>query len=129
MVCFGQSLSPVRATSVGSEVDQGMSYASKAQLRTRRWRKLRGMVLRGEPLCRLCSLSGRVVAATEVDHIMPRERGGPMWEVGNLQPLCRSCHREKTDRELGRMVIRALPGGHVAVERPRRMRGEPWRAG
>lgn len=54
------------------------------------WRRLRLLILAGEPLCRQC---GR--AATDVDHIVPRRDGGPD-SAGNLQALCHRCHSSKT---------------------------------
>ncbi len=32
---------------------------------------------------------------------MPTGRGGAMFEASNLQPLCRSCHIEKSAIEAG----------------------------
>ena len=63
-----------------------------------RWRRLRAQVLREEPLCRACLGVGRVAPATEVDHIVPRSKGGPD-DRANLQSLCKSHHSEKTKRE------------------------------
>lgn len=63
-----------------------------------RWRKIRDAVLRREPLCRSCRLLGLDVEATDVDHIVPRARGGTD-EASNLQPLCHSCHSKKTATE------------------------------
>lgn len=63
-----------------------------------RWRKIRRMVLREEPLCVECEKAGRVTAANEVDHIIPLRQGGT-HERSNLQPLCKSCHSKKTNRE------------------------------
>lgn len=57
----------------------------------RRWRKLRLLVLREEPLCRLCREIGRVRLAQVVDHIKPKSDGGTD-ERENLQPLCAHCH-------------------------------------
>lgn len=59
------------------------------------WRKLRAHVMQGEPLCRICKADGRITAATEVDHITPKSRGGTD-DPTNLQPLCHACHRAKT---------------------------------
>lgn len=63
-----------------------------------RWRKLRMIVLGGEPLCRICAAGGRVVEATVVDHILPLAQGGTD-AMSNLQPLCTTCHNRKTMRE------------------------------
>jgi 5-methylcytosine-specific restriction protein A len=65
------------------------------------WRKLRALVLREEPLCRECAKIGCVVAATDVDHVIPRARGGTD-ERNNLQPLCASHHSQKTASQDGR---------------------------
>ena len=35
----------------------------------------------------------------EVDHVVPLERGGEPWQLGNLQALCRTCHIAKTRGE------------------------------
>jgi 5-methylcytosine-specific restriction protein A len=59
------------------------------------------MQLAREPLCRICRRGGQAMAATEVDHIVPRSRGGSdTWR--NLQSLCKPCHSRKTAREEGR---------------------------
>jgi 5-methylcytosine-specific restriction protein A len=62
------------------------------------WRRLRGDVLAREPLCRACHAAGRVTVATEVDHIVPKARGGGD-DQGNLQPLCAACHATKSAAE------------------------------
>ena len=66
----------------------------------RQWRKLRLVVLREEPLCREHKKKGRIVLATDVDHIKPKAEGGTD-DRSNLQPLCHSCHSVKTAREHG----------------------------
>jgi len=69
-----------------------------------RWRKVREMVLREQPLCAdpfgIHAARGEVVLATEVDHIVPLAQGGTN-ERSNLQPLCKSCHARKTALEDG----------------------------
>lgn len=70
-----------------------------------RWRALREAILREEPLCRDCQADGRVTAATDVDHIQAREKGGTD-ERSNLAPRCHACHSRKTvfeDGGFGRM--------------------------
>jgi 5-methylcytosine-specific restriction protein A len=63
-----------------------------------RWRKLRRIVLAKHPFCQA---PGCTAPATEVDHIVPRVRGGDDREA-NLQALCKACHSAKTAREDGR---------------------------
>jgi 5-methylcytosine-specific restriction endonuclease McrA len=64
------------------------------------WEKVRAAVLRDEPLCRPCRARGRVTAATAVDHIRPRARGGTD-DRENLQPICAACHEAKTLEDRG----------------------------
>ena len=64
------------------------------------WRKTRKRKLKEEPLCRECLKKGKVVAATEVDHIKPhREEKDLFFDYDNLQSLCKSCHSVKTNDE------------------------------
>ncbi len=37
--------------------------------------------------------------ARDVDHVVPLRDGGAQYELSNLQPLCRRCHQQKTNRE------------------------------
>ena len=60
---------------------------------------MRKDLLKREPLCRMCSAKGIVEAATECDHIKAVRFGGEILDPDNLQPLCSSCHREKSNRE------------------------------
>jgi 5-methylcytosine-specific restriction protein A len=65
-----------------------------------RWRQLRDSVLKKEPLCRMCDAEGKVVAANEVDHIIPHKGDQAlMFDRSNLQPLCKPCHSRKTATE------------------------------
>lgn len=67
------------------------------------WRRLRALVLSQEPLCRPCAAAGRVTAATEVDHLKPKAKGGAD-DLENLMPICRPCHHDKTIRDNGGRV-------------------------
>ena len=58
-----------------------------------RWQALRLLVLRAQPACVVCGAE-----ATDVDHIVPKSRGGAD-AVDNLQPLCHACHTKKTNKE------------------------------
>jgi 5-methylcytosine-specific restriction enzyme A len=72
------------------------------------WRGQRLGVLQAEPLCRLCQREGRLRAATQVDHIVPKELGGGD-ERSNLQPLCDPCHAAKTLRDIAEIARRGFP--------------------
>lgn len=62
-----------------------------------RWQRVRAMYLRAHPLCVQCERGGRVTAATDVHHIIPRRDGGSD-EDGNLMALCHACHSAITAR-------------------------------
>lgn len=64
-----------------------------------RWQKARKFYLAKHSLCVECEDSGRVVAATVVDHIDPH-RGDKVkfWDSSNWQSLCKRCHDRKTGR-------------------------------
>ncbi len=51
------------------------------------------------PLCVACKRQGRLTPATVVDHIIPH-RGNKevFWDTSNWQPLCETCHNQKTAR-------------------------------
>lgn len=60
----------------------------------KQWRNLRLMHLRRQPLCVMCGEAGGTV-----DHIIPIEQDGEMWNVSNLQTLCFDCHQLKRAKE------------------------------
>ena len=66
-----------------------------------RWRKVRRYLLAREPICRLCRAKNprNPNAATQVDHIVSRSKGGDPFDPDNLQPLCDDCHWAKTAKE------------------------------
>lgn len=72
------------------------------------WTKLRLVALaRDMFLCQMCKAEGRTTPAKEVDHVVPKAKGGTDALI-NLQSLCRPCHRQKTDRDEGRRVRRVF---------------------
>lgn len=67
----------------GSARDRGYDW---------QWEKVRNVVLKQEPVCRMC----KDALATMVDHILPIRDGGDRLAYSNLQPLCVKCHARKT---------------------------------
>ncbi len=79
-----------RPQRTGSTTERGYGHA---------WRLLREKVLRRDNyLCVNCMVNGYIVEATDVDHIVSKERGGSD-DINNLQSLCSPCHNEKTAKE------------------------------
>lgn len=67
-----------------------------------RWQKARKGWLHAHPLCVVCEAAGRVVPATDVDHIKPHRGDMALfWDSSNWQSLCHSCHSTKTVQEDG----------------------------
>jgi 5-methylcytosine-specific restriction endonuclease McrA len=68
------------------------------------WEKLRTHILaRDKHLCQPCRSGSpsRVTPATEVDHIVPKAKGGTDSEC-NLQAICEPCHRAKSIADQGK---------------------------
>lgn len=83
---------PKRARPTGREADARRTIP----LNTARWQRLRATVLAEHPICARCFEHGRVVPATDVDHV----DGNPASNArSNLQSLCHQCHSTKTMRE------------------------------
>jgi len=62
------------------------------------WDSARSFVmLRDRYTCQLCGVRRRA-RELEVDHRLEISRGGAALDYGNLQTVCRSCHRAKTRR-------------------------------
>ena len=76
--------------------DRQRFYKSKV------WRFTRNLVLNEEPMCRHCRREGKIVSASEVDHILSIQSAPRLaLEWDNLCPLCKSCHSKKTAIEMG----------------------------
>ena len=58
---------------------------------------LRFKILKRDRVCQLCGV-GRNKAVLEVDHIVPRSKGGSN-DPDNLQVLCARCNRGKSNRD------------------------------
>ena len=63
------------------------------------WRRARARALRRDGYrCVQCRRP-----AEEVDHIVPRAMGGSVYALGNLQSMCKQCHKRKTARQAGQI--------------------------
>ena len=84
------------------------------------WKKLRRAILeRDGYVCQPCLDKMRITPASEVDHIIPKAKGGTD-DPDNLQAICEICHREKTAKENG-----AKPKGSEVDGTPSHP-GHPW---
>ena len=73
----------------------------RADLHTRRWRRLRRHILaRDGWQCQAC---GKLLGRAEVDHIKPVFKGGKVHDEKNLQSLCVGCHVAKTRIDKGQL--------------------------
>jgi 5-methylcytosine-specific restriction enzyme A len=67
----------------------------------RNWERLRERVVdRDNGACVACEAQGRATPGAEVDHIIPKAKGGDD-SMGNLRLLCTPCHRQKTAEDNG----------------------------
>jgi 5-methylcytosine-specific restriction protein A len=93
----------------------------------RRWQKVRLEYLARHPLCvDPYGVHGvMVVAATEVDHIVPHK--GDMtrfWDASNWQGLCKECHSKKTATEDG--GFGRPKGCYVKTKSSNQSSGDEW---
>jgi 5-methylcytosine-specific restriction protein A len=70
------------------------------RIRGRILQRLRGRIMQGQPLCRMCEDKGLVTPGAEMDHIVPIFMGGSN-DDDNLQMLCVECHLKKSADDLG----------------------------
>ena len=84
------------------QADPALAHAKQVRS-SGRWRKVRALVLAAQPVCADIwgwhAAAGRVVLATQVDHIVGLREGGAAFAVENLQPLCLACHNKKSSME------------------------------
>ena len=77
------------------------------------WTKLRAVVLhRDRRICQCseCKATGRIRLASEVDHILPKAKGGND-DLSNLQAIHPECHRLKSLNDQG-----YTPRAYVGVD-------------
>jgi len=65
----------------------------------RKWRKFSHKLRELNPLCKMCLDKGATTPSSMVDHIKPINSGGAIWDVNNLQCLCKKCHASKSGRD------------------------------
>lgn len=63
---------------------------------THRWRKLRRLLLRNNPLCKRCENMGIVKVASVIDHTVPARVYDDFYNTNNLVPVCVQCHSDIT---------------------------------
>tara|TARA_B100000519_G_C14251244_1_gene442546 strand:+ start:3042 stop:3395 length:354 start_codon:yes stop_codon:yes gene_type:complete len=81
------------------KVEDNRSYSKPEHAKlynTTRWRKMRNMHIKHNPLCVVCKKNNRIKVADVVDHIVEVADGGNMYDYTNLQSLCDYHHRSKT---------------------------------
>jgi len=77
------------------------------------WRNLRAFKLQVSPLCQRCYKKGKLVAATEVHHIIDiADDPSKIVDFTNLESLCKSCHSSHTFKQT-RKRMSARPQGHI----------------
>lgn len=71
------------------------------------WVKARDRILKRDAyMCQPCLTAGRPTPATQVDHIIPKAKGGTD-DPDNLQAICTDCHDAKSAREAAEAQGRA----------------------
>lgn len=81
------------------------------------WSWYRARFIRDNPACAACGAE-----AEEVDHTLAISLGGSMWDEGNHQPLCVSCHKAKTAEDRAKLAaarrLRSAVGTGVGLDGP-----------
>lgn len=78
-----------------------------------KWQRRRIAYLRAHPLCVYCKQTGKVSAATVVDHIVPHRGDKTLfWKESNWQSLCKTCHdgAKQSEEKNGHSVAVGLDG-------------------
>lgn len=76
------------------------------KLDKRRWAIVRRQVFERDGWrCRQCDRPSRL----ECDHVRPVADGGAVYDLDNLQAICRRCHIEKSARENRAAAEKAYP--------------------
>lgn len=73
--------------------------ANREVYQSYRWQKYSRQYRKLHRLCVRCKANGKVVVSECVDHTIPIEEGGSIWDHSNHQALCLSCHSIKTHED------------------------------
>ena len=106
----------------GSRHERGYDY---------RWTLLRTQVLKRDGYlcqCQECKTKGRLRPAYEVDHVIPKAKGGSD-NMANLAAINRTCHQRKTMQEQGRPMLERPRIGLDGWPIPGAYPGEPRTGG
>jgi 5-methylcytosine-specific restriction endonuclease McrA len=86
-------------TKAGKPYENAVRY-NALLYNTARWRKLREKVLQEHPYCSRCGI-GKNETSLHVHHIVePRGNEDMFFDESNLIPVCDSCHRIITAKEI-----------------------------
>ena len=106
----------VRRMTAAPNHDEQRRGSSTSRGYDSKWSRVAKAYKAKHPLCVQCQTLGRIVASTDVDHIVPHglkaaidsgdvariERARRLfWDSRNWQALCAPCHSAKTAREDG----------------------------
>lgn len=72
---------------------------NRAFYQSHRWHEYSRQYRKKNRLCVICLKEGKTVLSQCVDHILPIEEGGDMWNPSNHQALCTHHHSIKTKEE------------------------------
>lgn len=88
--------SPVKQEERQRKYGHQFDENGKSIYSTWKWKKLRKTKAELNPLCEHCEVFGIAKPVEEVDHTHEIEDGGAIWDIDNLQSLCKHCHIVKT---------------------------------
>ena len=77
---------------------EGIKRSNYKLYNSSKWRKFSKQYKKDNPLCCECLKEGVSQPSEITDHIKPLDKGGDVWDLKNLQPLCHHHHNKKTGR-------------------------------
>jgi 5-methylcytosine-specific restriction endonuclease McrA len=85
-----------------------------------RWQRTRALFLRANPVCSVCTLMGRVSAATVCDHDPPHNGNeAAFWDSSRFRALCPRCHGQvRADQKRGYSTMIGLDGNPIDKRHP-----------